>query len=469
MGLLKTIIFIKLTLLSAYLLYIILGPEATVPNVKDEYWGPASLANKKQDESIKEFKINIQQEVLDDLKRRLKYEIDSPRLTPPLENIGFEYGFNTKYLEKVTSYWLTKYDWRQREKELNKFPHFKAKIGGLDIHFQLASNSDVKFNKTVPLLVLHGWPGSFVEFQKIIPLLINPKDSEYSYELIIPSLPGYGFSEGSHRPGMDTVAMANIFKRLMKRLGHEQFYVMGGDWGALIASDMATLYPQNVLGVHSTMCTSMHPLTHARLFLVSLFPSLLAPKEITDKLLPLSSFFSFLMREMGYLHIQATKPDTVGVPLSNSPSGLAAYILEKFSTWTNRTFVERNDGGLLEHFTMDELLDNVMIYWVTNSITTSMRLYSEALTPSKKHNLDKVPIKVPYACQNLAGELATNPEFTLRDKFYNIQQFTLYPEGGHFGAFQVPKTVASDALKFFNRCTKELIGNKNGHEDEEIK
>jgi juvenile hormone epoxide hydrolase len=421
-----------------------------IPIVEDEFWGPKSEQGKKEDTSIRQFKIDIPAAVIDDLKTRLKTELNSNRLVDPLEGIGFEYGFNSKFLKTVGQHWLNKYDWRAREKLLNKYPQFKTKIGGLDIHFYHVKPSAKAGVKTRPVLLLHGWPGSIVEFQKIIPLLSEPKNSKYNYELIIPSLPGYGFSSGAARPGFGTVEMANIFKRLMERLGHKKFIAMGGDWGALITSDLATLYPDRIIGAHASMCPSMSGLGHFKSFLAATFPAMFAPPELAKHILPWGTMFSFIIRETGYMHLQGTKPETVGAALSHSPLGLAAYILEKFSTWTNREWINREDGGILENFTMDELLDNVMVYWVTGSITTSMRLYSEALLPTRKHILDKVPTNVPYDCQQLPGDLVFSPEFVIRDKFTNLKKFSLAPKGGHFGAFEVPDIVADDAVSFFN-------------------
>ncbi len=157
----------------------------SLPEIHDEYWGPKSEQGKKDSTSIQPFKIEVPASVLDDLKTRLKRELDSNRLVPPLEGVGFEYGFNSNYLKKVGQYWLDKYDWRAREKLLNKYPQFKTKIGGLDVHFYHVKPKAKAGVKTRPLLLMHGWPGSIVEYQKIIPLLSNPKDSKYNYEVNI--------------------------------------------------------------------------------------------------------------------------------------------------------------------------------------------------------------------------------------------------------------------------------------------
>jgi len=381
----------------------------------------------------------------------LELQANASRLTPPLEGIGFQYGFNTEYLKKVGQYWLDKYDWRAREKALNKYPHFKTTVNGLQIHFQhIKSKNNNKYRKTRPLLLLHGWPGSFIEFQKVIPDLIDPKDSDINFELIIPSLPGYGFSEAAHRPGLGPVEAAQLFKNLMVRLGHSKFYAQGGDWGALVTTMMASLYPENVKGLHLNMCSSMHPRSTAKLLLGQICPSYFFSEMEQKKLVPFSKFFNFINREMGYLHIQATKPDTVGVGLSNSPIGLAAYILEKFSTWTNPEGYSMNDGGLTS-WNMDDLIDNLMVYWVTNSITSSMRFYSEALNLRERaYEMDKVPVLIPTGCFSSPNELVNNGPWIISDKFQNLVQFTEPAKGGHFAAFEVPDLISKDILKFFN-------------------
>ncbi|CAL8103891.1 unnamed protein product [Orchesella dallaii] len=448
MGLIGKLILLLIPVGVAFI-YLQLIKTDPIPKLEDAYWGPKSEQGKKEDSSIRPFKVDIQATVLDDLKARLKRELDSDRLVAPLEGVGFEYGFNSKYLKTVGQYWLTKYDWKAREKLLNKYPHFKTNIGGLDIHFQHVKPKAKNGVATRPLLLLHGWPGSIIEFQKIIPLLSEPKNSNYNYELIIPSLPGYGWSSGAARPGLGTVEMANIFKRLMDRLGHKKFYAMGGDWGGFIVSDLASAYPENVLGVLSSLCASNMPISTVKSFLASAIPSLFTTPDEAKHLIPFSETFSFLVRESGYMHIQATKPDTV-VGLTQSPLGLAAYILEKFSTWTDRDWISREDGGITQKFQMDELLDNLMVYWVTGSVTTSVRLYSEALIPWSGYNLDKVPTNVPYNCLLGAKDMMTVPRISLVDKFTNLQRFKFVSDAGHFGAMEVPQLFADDAVSFFD-------------------
>ena len=180
--------------------------------------------------------------VLVDLKERLNR---AKRLTPALEGIGFEYGFNSGYMINVLDYWMNQYDWRKQESHLNSFPQFKTSVGGLDIHFIRKGPETKSGKKILPLLLLHGWPGSFVEYLKIIPMLTAERPGfDFVFEVIVPSLPGYGFSDPARKPGMGPAEIGHIFDRLMQRLGYEQYYVEGGDWGSLIGTAMATIYPQ---------------------------------------------------------------------------------------------------------------------------------------------------------------------------------------------------------------------------------
>lgn len=308
-----------------------------------------------------------------------------------------------------------------------------------------------KAKNVIPLLLLHGWPGSVREFYDIIPKLIKPKD-DTSYVVVAPSLVGYGFSEAAAVPGMSPTEMAIVFRNLMVNLGYKRFLVQGGDWGSVIGSTVATLFPENVIGYHSNMCSSMSTSSIVKGFIASLYPSLFIAPEHYDFFYPSSEKFSFLIEESGYFHLQASKPDTVGTALAHNPVGLAAYILEKFSTWTNPKYRDTNDGGFNEIFTKDALFDNLMIYYLTNSITTSMRLYSEAF--SKKHfalQLDRVPIQVPVGCARFKHDLAHEFDWQLSLRFPKVIHSTYHPNGGHFAAMEVPDVLYNDFVAFVKK------------------
>ncbi|KAK5642946.1 hypothetical protein RI129_009113 [Pyrocoelia pectoralis] len=440
--------FKKVFLLSFTIFTIYLGIKinsllqlSPLPKLGSEYWGPGKST--KDSDAIRPFKINVPEQILEVLKTKLS----QPRaLTPPLEGIQQQYGMNTNLLKEILEFWKTEYNWREREQFLNQYPQFQTKIQGLNIHFLHVKPTKTNGKEVVPLLMLHGWPGSVREFYEVIPLLTTPQEGrDFVFEVIVPSLPGYGFSEAPSKPGLDAPQMAAIFKTLMQRLGFKRFYIQGGDWGAVIGTYCAILYPETVLGVHSNMCLSQTPMSLIKMFIGSFCPSLVVEDKFKDKMYPLSKIFSNLLIETGYMHLQSTKPDTIGIALGDSPVGLAAYILEKFTTWTNPDWKNREDGGLKTKYTYTNLLDNVMIYWVTGSITTSMRIYAEQFTKKQMESqLEWYPVTVPSACARFPHELLYQSDYILQDKYKTLLQTNDFSTGGHFAAFEEPQMLSND-------------------------
>uniref|UniRef100_U5EUG0 Epoxide hydrolase n=1 Tax=Corethrella appendiculata TaxID=1370023 RepID=U5EUG0_9DIPT len=421
----------------------------------NKYWGPSDGKAYKEDTAIRPFKIQYSDEVINKLKARLN---DPPTFVPPLEEVGFEYGFNTNKLQDILKYWRTTYlgKWNERQDYLNKFPQFKTQIQGLDIHF-IHVKPRVSGNvKVLPLLLLHGWPGSVREFYEIIPKLTTQSaDKNFVFEVIAPSLPGYGWSQGSSKKDFGPSEIAIVMKNLMKRVGYEKFYIQGGDWGALIGNILATVFQDDILGFHSNMCGSNRPCGMVKSFIASFFPSYFVDEKFIDFYFPMKQRFIQIIEESGYMHIQATKPDTIGTVLSDTPIGLAAYIIEKFSTWTNPAYRKLNDGGLEKYFTKDALLDNIMIYYLTNSITTSVRIYSEAFT--FRHlglGVDNIPTNVPVACAKFKYELLQQIDWVLKDKFTNLIQSNHFSDGGHFAAMQLPHVLYEDIVEFVKKIEK---------------
>ncbi|XP_017775148.1 PREDICTED: juvenile hormone epoxide hydrolase 1-like [Nicrophorus vespilloides] len=414
--------------------------NAPVPNLDEPYWGPGSP--KADSRAVVPFKIDVDDEVLIDLKNRLA---NHRKITQSLEGANQDYGIHSNHLEEILNYWEKDYKWKEREVILNKFPQFKTEIQGLKIHYIHVKPAD-KNVKTLPLLILHGWPGSVKEFHRILPMLTQKQEgADFAFEVIAASLPGYGFSQAPSKMGLGAMEMAVIFKNLMIRLGFDSFYVQGGDWGGVIVTHMATLYPRHVRGMHSNMCFVNTPLSFFKHTAGSFCPSLFMTEKEVEKNYPLSKYFYNLMLEFGYMHLQSTKPDTLGVGLTDSPAGLAAYILEKFSTWTNPHWKDLPDAGLNKKYNYDDLLDNVMIYWVTKTITTSMRLYSESFNILQSQSgIARAPITVPAACARYQYELGIQPEWILKDKYTNLVQLTDYDFGGHFIAFEEPTSLTKD-------------------------
>ncbi|XP_049309351.1 juvenile hormone epoxide hydrolase 2 isoform X12 [Bactrocera dorsalis] len=434
-----------------------LTSSAPIPQVNDaEYWGPGSAAKYKENTAIKAFDISAKPELIEDLKTQLSRPLV---LTEPLEGVGFQYGFNTNYLKEVVAYWRDTYlpKWSEREAFLKQFPHFETQIQGLRVHFIHVKPKSIEGKKVVPLLLIHGWPGSVREFYRLIPLLTKPNPkSEYVFEVIAPSLPGYGWSQGASKVNFGPTQISLMLRNLMLRLGHEKFLIQAGDWGSLLGASIATLSPQNVLGYHSNMCTTSHQMIYLHKSLRNLFPSFFIKEENRIFFKPFSKEFTFLLEEAGYLLIQASKPDTIGTTLTQNPVGLAAYILEKFSTWTNPAYKQLEDGGLTKRFTFDELLDNIMIYYTTNTITTSQRLYSEGYRYAfYAMDLDATHINVPTGCARFIHDLMHFTDAELGLKFKNIVHSTYHKEGGHFAAMEVPHILYSDFVEFVAKVLRK--------------
>ncbi|NXU85122.1 HYEP hydrolase, partial [Xiphorhynchus elegans] len=423
----------------------------------DGWWGSGERPLRmKEDESIRPFKIVTSDKEIEDLYRRL----DQARYTPHVEGAAFHYGFNSSYLQKVVAYWRNQFDWRKQVEVLNKYPHFHTTIEGIDIHFIHVKPPYVPHGRAVqPLLMVHGWPGSFYEFYKIIPLLTEParhglNEGDVVFEVICPSIPGYGFSEAPHQQGFDSVATARIFHKLMNRLGFKEYYLQGGDWGSRVTTNMAQMLPQSVRGLHLNVVfiTKQGLGRLISIMLGAYVPWLVGlTREDARRVYPFmqKNFFDVL-RESGYLHIQATKPDTAGCGLNDSPVGLAAYILEKFSTWTDKSFLHKDDGGLESKYSLDELLTNVMIYWVTSSIVSSMRYYKENFSKDPSLNAHS-SVRVPTGIAAFPQEILHTPRTWAKDVYKNIITYTYMPRGGHFAAFEEPKLLAQDIMQFVRK------------------
>ncbi|HYL57765.1 MAG TPA: epoxide hydrolase [Candidatus Acidoferrales bacterium] len=373
------------------------------------------------------FRIEVPDAVLADLNERLA----RTRFPDEVSDTGWEYGANLAYVKQLVEYWRTKYDWRAHERELNRFAHFKADVDGLGVHF---IHEHGKGPNPKPLLLIHGWPGSVYEFMKIIPMLTDPAahggDAKDSFTVIAPSLPGYGFSDHARARAMNIQSIADIFQRLMTGvLGYKRYAVQGGDWGAAITSRIGEVHAASVYGIHLNMI-AIGP-TEGRN----------APELTPEEKVFLASMEKFRTHETGYQWIQGTKPQTLAYGLNDSPAGLCAWIVEKFRTWSDC------HGDVEKSFTRDELLTNVMIYWITQSINSSTRLYYEA----RHHPWRLKPgtrIEAPTALALFPAELARPPRHWA-ERAYNVTRWTEMPKGGHFAAMEEPALLAADIREFF--------------------
>ncbi|XP_061781272.1 epoxide hydrolase 1 [Nerophis lumbriciformis] len=432
------------------ILYLVLRRRSHVLKTEDGWWGVGPVPDGEQDSSIQPFMVTTSDAELQDLHGR----IDQTRPVPSLEDSQFHYGFNSKYLEEVVSYWRNHFDWRRQVDKLNQYPHFKTNIEGIDVHYVHVKPKRVPEGTTaIPLIMVHGWPGSFYEFYGTIPLLTEPSDPQaLVFEVVCPSIPGYGFSEAPHKKGFDSVCAARIFHKLMRRLGFKQFYAHGGDWGWLVTTNMAQLQPKTVKGLHVNFAPAgkLSFTMFLSILLGRHFPKLFGfTSTDIERMYPcVQKLFVNAITETGYMHIQATKPDTAGRGLNDSPVGLAAYILEKFSTWTSKDFKNLEDGGLTRKFSLDDLLTNVMIYWTSGCIIPSMRFYKENFSKGLNHPHMKIPVCVPSGFASFPNELMHSPKLWVQQKLHNLLTYTPMARGGHFAAMEEPQLMAEDLHNF---------------------
>jgi len=372
---------------------------------------------------IEKFQVEVPDAVLADLARRLA----AVRFPDQIPGTGWEYGMPLDYLRPLVEYWRDKYDWRAQERALNRLEHFRTAIDGQMIHFAHVRS---RHADAFPLIISHGWPGSIVEFLKIVDPLVDPEahggSARDAFHLVLPSLPGYGFSEPTRTRGWDSQRIAEAFAELMKRLGYSRYGAQGGDWGAMITSCLALVDPEHVAAIHTNMPLAKTPEN----------PGPLTEREQAD----LADMARFGEEETGYQRIQGTKPQTLGFGLNDSPVGLCAWIVEKFKTWSDCGDNPENSFG------KDELLTNVMLYWVTQTITSSTRLYYETFKRGRV-GLDR-RVEVPTGIARYPKELMRFPRAWV-EKQYNVTRWTDMPRGGHFAAMEVPELFVPDLRGFF--------------------
>jgi pimeloyl-ACP methyl ester carboxylesterase len=376
-------------------------------------------------ESISAFTIGVPDAVLADLKERLA----RTRFPGEIAGSGWDYGTNLGYLRELVTYWRERFDWRAAERRLNQFEQFTTRIDGVDIHFihQRSKNPDA-----LPLAVTHGWPGSVVEFTKIIGPLTDPVahggSAADSFHVVAMSIPGFGFSGKPVERGYGPERIAGILSTLMARLGYTKYGLQGGDWGSSISRFAAINDASHVAGLHLNFCLAGPP------------PGVKDPNEGVppaelERMRARSAFFD---TERGYFLEQSTKPQTVGYGLDDSPAGLAAWIVEKFRSWSD------SDGDVEKVFTRDELLTNITLYWVTQSATSSARIYYEnqrAKPPQRR-------VEVPTACAVFPKEISIAPRRWV-EASYNVTRWTEMPRGGHFAALEEPGLLVEDLRAFF--------------------
>jgi pimeloyl-ACP methyl ester carboxylesterase len=371
--------------------------------------------------SIKPFSANIPQADLEDLKTRLT----NIRWPDEITGSEWEYGTSLSYMKELTDYWLHTFDWRKVESEINTFPNYIAEIDGHRIHFMHVKG---RAKNSIPLIITHGWPGSFLEMMKLIPLLTEY--SELSFDLVIPSVPGFGFSAKANQPGCNSAFVARLWHKLMLTLGYEQYGAQGGDIGSGISTWLALQNPSSVIGLHLNYISGSYR------------PYLEKNERLSDNVIAFQKTGAdWSARQGAYAMMHATKPLTAAYGLNDSPVGLCAWIIEKFNSWSD------NKGNIENAFSKDELLANVTLYWLTQTIHSSMRIYNENSKKPLIFQKDDF-VKVPVGFANFPKELPTPPRSYI-EKGFNIQHWTEMPQGGHFAAMEHPLLLARDIRNFF--------------------
>jgi pimeloyl-ACP methyl ester carboxylesterase len=389
---------------------------------------------------IEPFIIHVDDADLADLRDR----IAKTRWPDQIPSIGWEQGTESTYLQALLAYWADGFDWRAQERRLNGYDHFRAHIDDVHVHFVHQRARD---GNGIPLILTHGWPGSFVEYLPVVSLLTDPQAHGIAgpaFDVVIPSLPGYGHSERPARTGVDYRDTARRWHTLMQGLGYERYGAAGGDFGSGVATYMALDNPEPMIGIYlSTLEILIYSGPGSR------------PLSDTER--------GFLERnerwwaaEGGYVEIQSTKPQTLGYGLNDSPAGLAAWIVEKWRTWGD------TNGDVDARFSRDLLLTNLTLYWVTETIASSMRDYADnrdyfkgvdGLVPGPRDRVD-----VPTGFSSWPADFGTAPLYGPKEglpprewieRLYDVQQWTEMPRGGHFASVEEPELYARDLARFF--------------------
>jgi len=374
---------------------------------------------------VKPFKVNISDQIIKDIYDKVK---KYPWHEMPNDG-GWEYGANLDYMKEISKYWVSKFDWRKHEGKINKFPNFIAKVDDIDIHFIHEKGSGPK---PMPLLINHGWPGTIVEFLHIVEKLAHPErfggKEEDAFDVIAPSLPGFGFSARPPRP-FGPRKMADIFNNLMtKKLGYKNYLAQGGDWGGAITTWLAYDHSKTCNAIHINIFTMRHPDG----------PQTKEEKDWETK------FTKDQMMQDGYRTQQATKPQTLSYGMMDSPVGIAAWIIEKFYFWS-----DLKNNNIESVYSKDTLLANIMVYIVTKTFNTASWIYygrreeGGRFLPQDFHR-----IEIPTAAALFPAEMLEWPPRSYAERMYNIKRWTKMPKGGHFAALEQPDLLVDDIRAF---------------------
>lgn len=371
---------------------------------------------------IKPFRLAVSDNILSDLRARL----DNTRWPEPELVDDWSQGAPLAWIQDMCRYWAHAYDWRASEARLNRFAQYTTELDGLDIHFVHVRSPHVD---AMPVVITHGWPGSIVEFHKVIEPLTNPTafggKATDAFHVVCPSLPGFGFSAKPSSTGWGVSKIAGAWAQLMSRLGYARYGAQGGDWGSAVTSALGAMDPEHCIGIHITLAMGTRRNVQGE-------PT---PEEARA----LKGMKYYADWDSGYSKQQATRPQTLAYGLTDSPAGQAAWILEKFWAWTDC------DGHPENIFSRDELLDNVMMYWATATAASSARLYWESF--GKRGPMPQVT--VPTGVAVFPKEVIAPVRRWMEADFVNIKHWTEMPRGGHFSAFEQPALFVEDVRAFF--------------------
>jgi pimeloyl-ACP methyl ester carboxylesterase len=399
------------------------------------------------DKAIRPFRVKVPEEQLVDLRRRVK-----ATRWPDKETVADDsQGVRLATTRQLARYWADKHDWRKCEAKINAVPNFVTTIDGLDIHFIHVRS---KHDNALPMIVTHGWPGSIIEQMKIIDPLTNPTahggTAADAFDLVIPSLPGYGFSAKPTAPGWNPVSIAKAWATLMQRLGYTKYVAQGGDWGNAISEVMALQQPPGLLGIHTNMAATVPPDVSKALSAGGPPPAGLSPEEkhAWDQL------DDFYKNGLGYANEMSLRPQTL-YAIADSPVGLAAWILDH--DIRSYRMIARVFDGKTEGLSRDDVLDNITLYWLTNTAISSARLYWDTT-----HNLppggffDVRGVKLPVGVSAFAEEIYQAPKSWTEKAYVKLLHYSNHPNGTHFAAWEQPALFVSDMRATFKSLRQSI-------------
>lgn len=418
-----------------------LGEPAVAQSKATQESGAARVATAR-DAAIRPYRVRISDAALADLRERVQATRWPERETVPDQSQGVQLA----KLQELVGYWGTGYDWRRVESQLNALPMFVTDIDGLEIQFIHVKS---RHPNAMPLLITHGWPGSVLELTAAIGPLTDPTThggrAEDAFDVIIPSMPGYGFSGKPQTTGWGPDRIGRAWDVLVKRLGYKHYVSQGGDWGSVVASAMARQAPQGLLGIHVNMPATVPADVGKAIDSGAPAPAGLSAQE-KAAFDALSTFFS---KNAGYGAMMVTRPQTVGYALSDSPVGLAAWMYDKFAQWTF------SGGDPEKSLTKDQMLDDISLYWLTNSAVSSAQLYWENNTNNFYARQQKTnEIKVPVAVTVFPGEIYLAPRTWTEQAYPTLNYFNEVDKGGHFAAWEQPQLFAEEMRKAFRPLRK---------------